>query len=251
MRFREIDRHLREGLARYGRVEATLFDSPGTTIAPVEDRERTSRASAYLVGAHTIIYCDSAVADTVRLLADPARSLPPSELRGWATGHGYEFEGGGWIHLVDASMMRPPDLPEGTTPIVLDADDPDDRALIADLVDAVGPDDADEADVNLDNLDPFILALVDQQGRIGAYASERPFEYGESFADIAVLTRPEMRAQGWGSAAVSTLCEQIFDRGRLPLYRCNWENSGSRRLALSLGFVETVTLAAMHLHVRP
>jgi ribosomal protein S18 acetylase RimI-like enzyme len=247
MRFHEIQRRYRAGMARYGNVEPSLFDSSGTTIAPVEDREGTNRASAYRIGVHTVVYCDPAVADLVRSLADATQSFPPSELAGWAKTRGFEFEGGGWLHLIDLSMLRSVDLPEGASVSVLDRGDATHRARIGDLVAAVGPDDADEADLDLDHLDPRIVALVDPQGRIGAYASERSFEYGEEFADIAIATHPEFRGRGWGSAAVSVLCADIFERGRLPLYRCTWDNTGSRRLALSLGFVETVTLAAMRM----
>jgi len=245
MRFREIEHHLRAGLAGYGCVEATLFDGPGTTIAPVEDREGTRRASTYQIGVHTVVYCDPAVADLVRSLVDATESFRPSELAGWAKTQGFEFEGGGWIHVADASMLRSVDLPEGASVSVLDGEDATHRARIGDLIATVGPAEADEADLDLDNLDPLIVALVDREGRIGAYASERPFEYGEGFADIAIATRPDLRGKRWGSAAVTALCQHIFDRGRLPLYRCSWDNMGSRRLALSLGFVETVTLAAM------
>jgi hypothetical protein len=248
MQFREIEQHYRAGLARYGGVEATLFDTPGTTITPVEERRGTSRASTYQIGVHTLVYCDPEVFDIVQLLAQPARSLPPSDLEGWATEHGFEFEGGGWIHLASASMLKPTELPEGASSTVLDRENPFDRALIRELVDAVGPVDADEADLDLDNLDPLIVALIDRHGRIGAYASERSFEYGEDFADIAIAARRDLRGNRWGSAAVSTLCQHIFDLGRLPLYRCTWENTGSRRLALSIGFREVTSLAAMRLH---
>jgi RimJ/RimL family protein N-acetyltransferase len=246
MRFREIETVYRQGLARYGGVDPGLFDRRGTTIAPVADRTGLKTASAYEIGEHTLIFCDPEVAGVVGSLASSTDSFPSDRLAGWGTEHGFTYVGAGWCHLADQSMVTDLPPPPDATPVILDRDNADDKALIAGLVEVTDPDEADEADLDLENLDPFILGLLDQDGRIGAYASEKSSEHdAEFFADIAILTRSDMRGMGWGRAAVSILCGHIFDRARLPLYRCSQDNTGSRRLALSLGFEQVVALAAI------
>jgi hypothetical protein len=245
VKFHEIEQRYRAGFARYAGVDAAVFEHPGTTVAPVDDRRGTGGASAYAIGAHTIVYCDPVVVDRVGELRDPDRSLPVDAVADWAATHGAELIGGGWNHLSDETMLTPVDPPRGATIAMLEREQPADRELIRALVEVTDPDEADEADLALDNLDPFIVALLDGDVGIGAYASERPSDHDEAFADIAILTRHDKRHQGWGSAAVSTLCRHVFDRGRFPLYRCNWDNTESRLLALSLGFVEVASLAAI------
>lgn len=244
MQFPEIERRYRAGLARYGNFDPGCLDLPGTTIAPVADRRGTKLASAYLIGAHSVVFCDPELVTLLDDLASADDSFSPNEVASWASRHGFEYIGAGWNHLVDRSMLTRVPASEGANRVILDRDNPTDRALITDLVEATSPEEADEADLDLDNLDPFIVALLDR-GRIVAYASEKPSEHDEAFADIAVLTRATLRSRGWGRAVVSFLCDEIFDRGRFPLYRCAQENMHSRRLAVALGFKEVVSLAAM------
>lgn len=244
MQFPEIEQRYRAGLARYGNFDPGCLDRPGTTIAPVGDRRGTKLASVYLIGVHSVVYCDPELVTLLDDLASTDHSFAPGEVAPWAAQHGFEYIGAGWNHLADRAMLTRVALPEGADPVILDRENPTDRSLIADLVDATSPEETDEADLDLDNLDPFMVALVDR-GRIIAYASEKPSEHDEGFADIAILTRAPLRSRGWGRAAVSVLCDEIFDRGRFPLYRCAQENTRSRRLALSLGFKEVVSLAAM------
>ncbi len=120
-----------------------------------------------------------------------------------------------------------------------------DVATITELIEASDPDDVDDAEIELDDLDPMIVGLVDGQGRMGSYASGRWWDGDQLFDDIGVLTRTDVRGRGWGSAAVAAFCRASLDAGRLPLYRCNRSNTGSRALALSVGFRESFSLLAV------
>jgi len=245
MQFQEIEKRYRAGLARYGNIDPECLDRSGTSVAPVADRRGTKLASAYQMGQLTVVYCDPEIVTLLDELASSETAFSPNDVAPWASTHGFEYIGAGWNHLADRSMVKHVRIPEGATPVTLDRDSAADSSLIEELVSFTDPEEADEADLDLDNLDPFIVALLDRDRRIAAYASEKPSEHEETFADISILTRSDVRGRGWGKAAVSLLCNRIFERRRLPLYRCAQENTGSRHLALSLGFREVVSLAAM------
>lgn len=59
------------------------------------------------------------------------------------------------------------------------------------------------------------------------------------FAEIAVHTQPNYRGRGWGQSVVSTLCQYVLERGRIPLYAVNPHNAPSLNLAERVGFVDT------------
>ena len=50
---------------------------------------------------------------------------------------------------------------------------------------------------------------------------------------------------GLGRSVVAGVSREMFGSATLPLYRCNWDRTPSRRLALSLGFREVLSLAAV------
>ncbi|MBX3053946.1 MAG: GNAT family N-acetyltransferase [Caldilineaceae bacterium] len=56
------------------------------------------------------------------------------------------------------------------------------------------------------------------------------------FVDPGVLTHPQFRGRGFGSAAVHALCQWAFRQNRMMQYRCNRENAASLHLAQRLGF---------------
>jgi len=60
--------------------------------------------------------------------------------------------------------------------------------------------------------------------------------WGESLADLGVLTHGKARGQGYGRAATAASAEAAMKAGRLPLYRFGEGNAASKKLAESLGF---------------
>ncbi|MCB2224841.1 MAG: hypothetical protein KQH83_11795 [Actinobacteria bacterium] len=235
----------RAALAAAGGFDAGRFDRPGTLVVPQASREGTRVVSVHAFGAAAVAWCDPGLADAAAALASETETFDPAGLAAWAAPRGGEFVGGAWSHLTAPSLLAGPPEPDGCTVAPLDRDDPGDRGRIAALVEACGEDDAEEAEIHLDDLDPLILGVAEPGGTLAGLAGERPWDLDAGTADIAVLTRPDARGRGVGGAAVAAVCREDFRLGRLPLYRCNWDNAPSRALALSLGFVEVLSLAAV------
>ncbi len=59
------------------------------------------------------------------------------------------------------------------------------------------------------------------------------------FAEIYVHTDAPVRRQGWGKSVVSAMTHAVLDSGRLPLYLVDESSDSSRRLAESLGYIDT------------
>ncbi len=59
------------------------------------------------------------------------------------------------------------------------------------------------------------------------------------FAEIYVHVDAPARQRGWGRSVASAITQAVLDSGRLPLYLFEPENEPSRRLAESLGYVDT------------
>lgn len=243
--FTAAERRFRRALAAAAGLPAERFERPGTVVVPTPARSGSGVAAAYRVGELTLVWCDPAVEGRVAGLADPRWSFPVERLEGWAAGQQAEFVGGAWSHLVDRAMLASPAIPPGAGLRLLDRTDPTDRAHLAGLLDACDPDDVEVAEVAMDDLDHLIVGAFGGDGPLAGMASERPWEHDRRFGDIAVLVHPGHRGAGIGRAVVARLCREDFRRHRLPLYRCNWDRTASRRLALSLGFAEVLSLAAV------
>jgi len=59
------------------------------------------------------------------------------------------------------------------------------------------------------------------------------------FAEVYVHTQPAARGRGWGKSVVAALVNDLLQRGRLPVYVVNEQNTASVSLAASIGFVDT------------
>jgi GNAT superfamily N-acetyltransferase len=197
------------------------------------------------VGSFTIVWADPGVVGTVRSLESDTAAFPVEGVRDWATDRGAEYLGGAYGHLIGRGMIAPSPVPPGTVLLEIDRDDEGHRALIRDLTAGCDADDIDAAEVEMDDLDPVIVGLIDGGGRLVGMAGERPWRLDPGFGDIGVLVRPDGRRRGHGRAAVAALCRWDFENGRLPLYRCTWDRAASRRLALSVGFRQVSNLAAV------
>ncbi len=65
------------------------------------------------------------------------------------------------------------------------------------------------------------------------------FVIGNQF-EIGIETMEKYRGQGYAHSACSRLIEYCLEKGYEPVWGCNSGNTGSRSLALKLGFTETV-----------
>lgn len=75
------------------------------------------------------------------------------------------------------------------------------------------------------------------EGEIGASASLN--WQTRYFAEVSVYTNPQHRQRGWGRSVVAALVKDVLEGGRTPLYEVERENEASRKLARSVGFVNT------------
>lgn len=217
-------------------VDPVKATQPHTDVRPEIDRTESGMAVAYHVGQPTVIRTDPALVDPLADLVDPQHAVTSSEFRHWATARGWRFIDGGDHHLIDQATLKTTSLPSTARLVQLDGGDDTDRARIAPFLARNDPDDVDEAEFAMDDLDPFILGLVDGDDELRALVSGRVWEVDEAFDDIGVLVDGDLRGAGWGSAAVGAFCAASFDRGRIPFYRCSWSRTASKALAAGLGF---------------
>ena len=238
-------RSFRSALAGVAGADASLFDEPGTTVVGEAGRQGTAAASAYCVGAHTLVRCDPAIADQVTdLLADgPARGIDLDRFEELLRPAAETMHGRGFIHVMTAADVREGGPIDEVRPL----DRVTDRDLIAALV-AVDEDGADEAEINLDELDERIVGII-RGDALAAYASECPWDTDGEFADIGVMTHPDHRGRRLGHAVVAEVTRSINRDGRIPMYRCNMDNTASRALCLAVGYTEVAVLAAVSLRV--
>ena len=234
------DRYLRALVAELS-LDPVDLTRPSTRVVPEDSRAGSGLAVAYAIGRLIAIRCDPELEAGLGELRSPDSALTVEEFETWATDRSWSVVDGNDNHVLPADAGAPAvSLPAGATLVDLDTSDGQTRAWIAELIEATGPDDADEAEVDLDDLDDLAVALVSDGGAIAAYASARPWDVDGSFDDIGVLVHPQHRLGGWGSGVVAALVGRSLARGRHPLYRCNWTIVGSKRLAVGLGF-ETVS----------
>jgi len=243
--FADVEQRFLAAIAMAAGIDPVRINRPGTVIAPAADREGTGIAALYRLGDLSMVWCDPAVADRVAGLADSSATFSVDSLEAWAAVNGAVFIGGAWSHLIDDAGLVDPEMIEGHTFRLLDGEADGDRALIEGLVAVCGEDDAEYAEIDMDGLDPLLAGLIDGTGELVGFAGGLPWENDEAFWDIGVLSHVEHRSRGLGRSVVTGISREILSRGHLPLYRCNWDRIPSRRLALSVGFREVLSLAAV------
>ena len=242
-----------EGMFEAMGESSASLGGPGTTLAATENRRGTGFVAAYQFGevqhgaGRTVLWCDPAFADRIESLADPDQPLPDVDLRAWATKEGFEIVGQSVMKTL-GDPYATVDVPGDAAAVRFDWSEHRHLDLMRALVDQADPDDLDEAEIDLDELDDLAVGLLDRHGSIGAYGSARAWGFERSFGDIGVLVAAGHRGRGWGTAVVSSLTNTMLAEGMLPLYRCDHVvNIGSDRLSAGLGFVPVTQLTAVRL----
>lgn len=85
--------------------------------------------------------------------------------------------------------------------------------------------------------DPVAGGIFTEDGRLAAISSI--WHWG-NIDDYGVLTREDLRGQGFGAAAVALMVQDTINRGKIPQYRCANQNEKSYKLAKKVGFDEVL-----------
>lgn len=219
---------------------------PGRSLRPRPERAGTDVVTIYRLGEHVLVWSDPArVDDCARLLAGVPDTLDGGAVHDELALSGVDL-GTNHLHLLAGPGPIDPGAPDGLERRELRREDPADVALVAELLAATPDDDADEAELDVDDLDPLLVGLIDG-GVLVAEAGWRPFDLADRFADIGVLVRPSARGRGLAPVVVAAACAAAIRDGRAPLYRCDVTNPGSLATARRVGFVAVATVSAVRL----
>lgn len=216
----------------------------GTTVVADPERVGTGSASCYPTPDVSIVWCDPRLLERLAPI-ESSETMTAEEFTDAADALGAALVGYGRIRTLDGDLRRPAaDLGDLIVRHVAVGDTPP-ISMLETLIAACDDDDVEEADLDLDHLDPTLTVLVTGQGAITAYAGSRPHGIVAEFDDIGVLTHPAWRGRRLGARAVYEYIRRRRADGRCWLYRCDLDNIGSNRAAESLGFTAVATIGAV------
>lgn len=134
--------------------------------------------------------------------------------------------------------LFPPDLPERHLPgsFALRRLTRSDDEQVRLLEEAVSVEEASEAYVSVKHEMACGVFQLRGQGETPVLVTAASAYERAGFVDPGVLTHPDFRGRGFGSAAVHALCEWAIRQKRVMQYRCDQENAASMGLARRLGF---------------
>lgn len=221
-----------EGLAARFEIPVELFEIPGSSVVPEAERRATGRVSHLHIGRRSLIWTDPDLLGDLSRWSTRATAIGFDEFRTWAVGHGAVLLGHGLEHLLPG-FIRP--VVGASQLSVLDGESSAGIETVRTLLDECSEDDLDEAEFDLDALDPYLVGWI-EDGRLRALAGGRPDGDRPGCMDIGVLVHHEARRVGCGRAVVHAVADAIRDAGHVALYRCGSGNVGSQRLCLSVGF---------------
>lgn len=214
----------------------------GTTIVADPDRAGSNAAVIYPLRRRTLVWCSPEFAPGLGWLAHDV-AFTGDEVVERLRVRGGELLGTGNHRVLD---VRPVDRSDtGCRLVRLDPTEPAALRRLEAFIDDCDPDDLDEAELALDDLDDTIIVALDDDASIAAFSSVRPWSIDPDFDDIAVLTHPRHRRKGLAAAVVSALSSQQQAAGRLLFYSCDVDNIGSNHVAESVGFDLVATVTAV------
>jgi GNAT superfamily N-acetyltransferase len=219
-------------------LDPEIFEVPGTTVRSTDERRGTRLVSHYRVGAHSVLWCDPSVVGHAHDLARSSRPIESAELALWGDLVGAARVGSGFDHVVPLGTRLP-----RTAGAVAVLDPLHALDLVGELLASCSDDDRDEAEFDLEDLDPFLAGWIDDDRLLGL-AGAREWTARPGFLDIGVIARPAVRGGGVGRAVVAEVASQAQLHGYSPLYRCNADNEASWRLCRGLGFEVAATIEA-------
>ena len=241
----EIVERYRSALGDGMRIPPSRFALPGTLVMAEVERQGSNAFVAYFHGELTVVRSDPKLADALADVASDTTACTYDELVTWASDRGWTVLFRGCHRLASAGELATPELSREANLRWMNRDNNDDLTRIAELIQASAADELANARIDLDSLDPTILCVMDDDERIGAFASMSSWQMDGHFDDLAVFTVDRYRGLGWGSAGVSAIARRSFDLDRIPIYSHASSNIASERLASGVGFVAVTTLLAI------
>jgi RimJ/RimL family protein N-acetyltransferase len=253
----------RDGLAAAAGVAPAALRRPGTTVVGREDRAGSGALACYRVDHHLLVWADPGAVDRVAAagLTDDRATPDPEDLERLVRPAGFHRVASVVTNLLDGPPRSPGDLAQcgpgyrhrwlsGDGPGVLDAVrrftgrcDPAD-------IEAADLDELDELD-ELDGLpeDAINVVLAPAGPADGAdplpvvaYASASRWDWDPVLADIGVLVQADHRRRGLARFVVANTVARLLADGRIPLYRHERSNLGSRAVASGIGFRPVASL---------
>lgn len=229
-------------------LELSELHTVGTSVVASSERSGTGLCSRYALGEHVVVLVDPDVVQVAELghsgtTTDRALSL--DDFQAWASRAGAQALGAGTDFVLGDSQAREHErfISNGEQ---VDPVSDETIAEVSELLEACTEADRDEAEFDIEDLDPYLVCLR-REGRVVALAGARNLEERPPFFDIGVLTHPAWRTQGLGRAAVAQVVALVLADGCSPLYRCDITNVGSRGIALSLGFGAVAHIEAVRI----
>lgn len=230
-------------LARHG-LDPDRRTERGVSVVADPQRAGERTVSAYAVGDHVVVFSDEAVTDRVAAFEAPAPGVSLLDaFFSFGRAIGAEVLGSA---VMKVHAGRSVDVDEAGDVAAIDRDRDVDVERLRELLDACSDDEIDEADIDIDKLDPIIRCAETQPGgALTAYSSAYSWDAMGGMWDIGVLTHPDHRGRGLGLRCVQRLVADLVADGQEPLYRHDHSNIASGRLSDRAGFVAATELAAI------
>ena len=235
-----FEKRIYQTWAVYWECDPALFSVPGVTLCQRINQGSSTGIHIWQIDRHTFVEHTPSHAEQVgRVLRGLDESEPVTGAKlaqGWP-GQTIDAVTGGLIfHLF------PEDLPESHLPggFALRRLIEDDREQLQLLEEHNSPEDVSEAYVAVNHEMAFGIFQLRGQGEVPMLVTAASAYERTGFVDPGVLTHPDFRGRGFGSAAVHALCQWAIRQNRIMQYRCDQANAASRGLALRLGFRQFV-----------
>jgi RimJ/RimL family protein N-acetyltransferase len=245
----EVRSRFLDGLAAAAGVDRASLARPRTTVVGRDDRAGSGALACYRADRHLVLWGDPAVVDRVAHLDDPTTTPAAAPLRARLASAGFELVAEVVSNVLAGQPIPPVELTGPYRHHWLAVERPDHVDAVRAFVARCDPADVeaaalDELDDGYDDEAINVCSPLDVEDlHPVAYASASRWTWDPDFGDIGVLVEPDHRGRGLGRFVAAHTVERLFSVGRLPLYRHEVSNHGSRAIAAGLGFEPVVTLA--------
>lgn len=226
--------------ADYWACDPAFFARPGTSLRPHTVQHSSPGVHVWTIQRRVFIEYDPGRAGQLGQIIEqiPGSVMVTADLlaRHWRRQEIDAISYGLIFHLY------PADLPERHLPggFALRRLTHSDDEQVRQLEEAVSVEEVSEAYVSVEHEMACGVFQLRGQGETPVLVSAASAYERAGFVDPGVLTHPDFRGRGFGSAAVHALCQWAIRQERIMQYRCNRENAASMGLARRLGFTQYV-----------